>query len=186
MKTPILISLLDHFFEINKLDLVMGYLTGKNDNRKEVKDFLKQLDEQDPMNVLLIALFQEQIPPILHCFFSNNNLDKLSMEKMRNVFINKVRHSFIVSQSCIFLLSTLQFADNLSDIAISSGSSILKILLMYYLILPFLLKCVTQTNLINEYIKEKISLYKKLSSKINVTKFKDLVDDDKLSICIEY
>ncbi|MDP1604565.1 MAG: hypothetical protein Q8M03_15010 [Legionella sp.] len=154
---PILRSIRDHFFEINKIDLVMGYFAGRNNNRKEVKKFIEQLGSQDP--TLLVAIFEN----VFHSYY----YDRIRLKKqMKEVFINKIRHDFIFLQASMDFLSIVLFTNNIFATFVASGSSILQGLLTYYLILPALLRYIVHTDqiggLIDEYIDEKISSYKEL------------------------
>lgn len=175
----ILKSLLDHFFEINKIDLVVCYLSRKTNNRKEVRKFIEQLDSQDPLYTLLMAIFQKRVfSSIPSIFFPTESFAQINLKRqMKEVFISKVRNNFMVFQSATLFLSTILFTDNLFDTSIAFGTSILKILLMYYLTLPALLHYIAHTDLLDEYIKEKISCYNKLLSPIDNRKLQERCEE---------
>lgn len=172
---PILKPLLDYFFEMSKIDLVVDYLAGKNNNRKEIKQFLEKLDSQISLENLLRVILQKQIRYHLGFFFFFRDFkeDSKKLEKqLKTIFINKIRNDFVYFQSSMLyltgIISHLFIIDSFWDRTLDLGTSIFKVLLMYYVILPVLLSYIVKSTVIDNYIKEKIDSYGELLSTVDI------------------
>lgn len=170
---PSLKLILDRYFEIHKIDLVIEYIVGKDNNKIEVKKIVKYLETQAPLKALFLGIIRKNL-------FSTSRLGVLSFfikarlpgssknlkKQFKEFFINKIRNdAFYVQSSSLFSLHLIHnlFIDSIYDRAFDIGTSILRVLFMYYVILPFLLPYIVDNSVvIDDYINEKISLYKKL------------------------
>lgn len=172
---PILKPLLDYFFEMNKIDLVVDYLAGKNNNRKEIKQFLEKLDSQISLENLLRVILQKQIRHHLGIFYffrDDKEVSKKLEKQLKTIFINKIRNDFVYFQSSMLyltsIISHLFIIDSFWDRTLDLGTSIFKVLLMYYVIHPILLSYIVKSTVIDNYIKEKIDSYEELLSTVDL------------------
>lgn len=148
----VLKSIIDYYFEMNKINLMIDYFL-REQNRKEIRSLLKNPQYRELLNNLL----EETVQKKYEVSFYSHSSHKLK-KQFKQIFTGNVRRDFFYFQSSsLFLtnvISSLFTIESFWDKSLNVGTSIFEVVLMYYVVFPFLFKFAD--SIINDYIEQKI------------------------------
>lgn len=183
-------SILDHYLEMDKIDLMIDYFT-KERNRKEIRSLLKNPRYSNLLHSLLLEITHRASNKFFESGLSSKFITKPYCkpkhnlrEQLKHRFIENIRRDFAYFQSSsLFLsciISSLFTIESFGDKSLNVITSVFKVVLMYYLVLPLLFK--VADSIINDYIKQKIHSIDNTLQSINALelplRFSKLFRDD--------
>lgn len=190
--TDLFQSILNRYLKIEQVNLVVEYLTNHdNSRRNETKKTLRQLVPQDILESLSpqIAELKSYSDKKLAFFtlggrlFLSDKNKKQIVTFLKDEISRKIRNDIMYFACFSNLLTSysLFFMDR-HDRVWSTGITIAKLVVLYFVILPFLLDKLINNDIVTDYIEHTISLYIKSLSRVPerqlLWRFDDLLRDD--------